>query len=62
MSRIFFAALLLALLGAPGFSLEAQEKIKLRVSSATKTLGYGPLWIAANRGFFARQGSMWTWW
>jgi NitT/TauT family transport system substrate-binding protein len=38
---------------APGW---AQEKIKLRISSATKTLGYGPLWIASRRGFFARQG------
>lgn len=34
----------------------AQEKVKLRVSSATKTLGYGPLWVASKMGFFARQG------
>jgi ABC-type nitrate/sulfonate/bicarbonate transport system substrate-binding protein len=34
----------------------AQEKTKLRVSSATKTLGYGPLWIASKMGFFDRQG------
>ena len=34
----------------------AQEKTKLRVSSATKTLGYGPLWVAAKKGFFAQQG------
>lgn len=34
----------------------AQERIKLRVSSATKTLGYGPLWIASRMGFFERQG------
>ena len=34
----------------------AQEKIKLRVSSATKTLGYGPLWVASKMGFFDRQG------
>jgi ABC-type nitrate/sulfonate/bicarbonate transport system substrate-binding protein len=26
------------------------------VSSATKTLGYGPLWIASKKGFFDRQG------
>jgi ABC-type nitrate/sulfonate/bicarbonate transport system substrate-binding protein len=26
------------------------------VSSATKTLGYGPLWIASRMGFFDRQG------
>src|SRR5918995_5595572 len=34
----------------------AQEKTKLRVSSATKTLGYGPLWVASKMGFFDRQG------
>jgi ABC-type nitrate/sulfonate/bicarbonate transport system substrate-binding protein len=34
----------------------AQERVKLRVSSATKTLGYGPLWIASRMGFFDRQG------
>jgi NitT/TauT family transport system substrate-binding protein len=28
----------------------------LRVSAATKTLGYGPLWVASKMGFFARQG------
>ena len=33
----------------------AQEKVKLRVSSATKTLGYGPLWVASKMGFFERQ-------
>ena len=34
----------------------AQERVKLRISSATKTLGYGPLWIASRMGFFDRQG------
>ena len=34
----------------------AQERVKLRVSSATKTLGYGPLWVASHMGFFDRQG------
>src|SRR5262245_35238263 len=36
--------------------VSAQEKLKLRISSATKTLGYGPLWIASRMGFFAKQG------
>ena len=56
MPKMFTAVVLLAALSAPGVLLQAQEKIKLRVSSATKTLGYGPLWIAANMGFFERQG------
>ena len=34
----------------------SQEKAKLRVSSATKTLGYGPLWVASKMRFFERQG------
>ena len=34
----------------------AQERVKLRISSATKTFGYGPLWVAAQKGFFERQG------
>lgn len=34
----------------------AQERVKLRISSAAKTLGYGPLWIASHMGFFERQG------
>jgi NitT/TauT family transport system substrate-binding protein len=37
-------------------SAVAQDRIKLRISSATKTLGYGPLWIASRMGFFAKQG------
>ncbi|MEK6602075.1 MAG: ABC transporter substrate-binding protein [Candidatus Binatota bacterium] len=51
-------SLTIALLGFFLLSLPclAQEKVKLRVSSATKTLGYGPLWVASKMGFFARQG------
>ena len=34
----------------------AQERVKLRISSATKTFGYGPLCVASQKGFFDRQG------
>ena len=44
---------LVLLHASPGL---AQERVKLRVSSATKTLGYGPLWVASKMGFFERQG------
>ena len=37
MSQMFIAMVLLAALSATGVPLQAQEKIKLRVSSATKT-------------------------
>lgn len=56
MTRIvaFVAVFVLLLLQPlPGV---AQEKIKLRVSAATKTLGYGPLWVTSKMGFFERQG------
>jgi NitT/TauT family transport system substrate-binding protein len=46
-------AFLITLYSASGF---AQERVKLRISSAAKTLGYGPLWIASRMGFFERQG------
>jgi len=52
---IFSFTLLLILLLQPSLGL-TQEKVKLRISSATKTLGYGPLWIASKMGFFERQG------
>ena len=34
----------------------AQDRVRLRISSAAKTLGYGPLWIGSRMGFFAKQG------
>ncbi|MCE3243806.1 MAG: hypothetical protein K0Q83_4313 [Deltaproteobacteria bacterium] len=52
-SSIIVTTVLFLLHAAPCGS---QERIKLRVSSATKTLGYGPLWIASKMGFFERQG------
>jgi NitT/TauT family transport system substrate-binding protein len=52
--KLSVALLSLALLHASLGS--AQDRVKLRVSSATKTLGYGPLWVASKMGFFDRQG------
>jgi ABC-type nitrate/sulfonate/bicarbonate transport system substrate-binding protein len=34
----------------------AQEKFKFPVSASSKTLGYSPLWVASNLGFFDREG------
>jgi len=50
-----FIALLTMVLWLPSIGL-AQERVKLRISSAAKTLGYGPLWIASRMGFFEKQG------
>jgi NitT/TauT family transport system substrate-binding protein len=51
-----FSSVLLLLVLLQALPSWSQEKPKLRVSSATKTLGYGPLWIAAKMGFFEREG------
>jgi ABC-type nitrate/sulfonate/bicarbonate transport system substrate-binding protein len=56
MAHLLIAALTAVMLNAHAATLAAQEKVKLRVSAAAKTLGYGPLWIAASRGFYAGQG------
>jgi ABC-type nitrate/sulfonate/bicarbonate transport system substrate-binding protein len=56
MSRKLSSIVLLLTIVAQAPPCAAQEKIKLRVSSATKTLGYGPLWVASKMGFFDRQG------
>ena len=34
----------------------AQEKAKIFLGASSKTLGYSPLWVAAKKGFFERQG------
>jgi ABC-type nitrate/sulfonate/bicarbonate transport system substrate-binding protein len=51
-----FSVLLLSILLFQTTLGFAQERVKLRISSATKTLGYGPLWVASKMGFFERQG------
>jgi NitT/TauT family transport system substrate-binding protein len=56
MIGLLIAALISTLLISEAAPVAAQEKTKLRVSAAAKTLGYGPLWIASNRGFYAGQG------
>jgi NitT/TauT family transport system substrate-binding protein len=34
----------------------AQERIRFPIGESSKTLSYGPLWIAAKMGFFEREG------
>jgi NitT/TauT family transport system substrate-binding protein len=50
------AVMLVAFVLLHGTGGAAQERVKLRISSATKTLGYGPLWVASKMGFFDRHG------
>jgi ABC-type nitrate/sulfonate/bicarbonate transport system substrate-binding protein len=42
--------LLLPSLGA------AQEKVRFPIGESSKTLSYGPLWVAARMGFFEKEG------
>jgi NitT/TauT family transport system substrate-binding protein len=53
-AKILSILLILTCFASPAAPL-AQEKVKLRISSATKTLGYGPLWIASKMGFFEKE-------
>jgi ABC-type nitrate/sulfonate/bicarbonate transport system substrate-binding protein len=41
------------LVGSPCF---AQEKVRFPIGESSKTLSYGPLWIAQKQGFFEREG------
>jgi NitT/TauT family transport system substrate-binding protein len=34
----------------------AQEKIRFPIGESSKTLSYGPLWVAAKMGFYEREG------
>src|SRR6476646_6575 len=34
----------------------SQEKAKFPIAASSKTLGYGPLWVAWKQGFFDQQG------
>jgi NitT/TauT family transport system substrate-binding protein len=54
MKKLSVITFLLSILLSP--CADAQERVRLRISSATKTLGYGPLWVASRMGFFAKQG------
>jgi ABC-type nitrate/sulfonate/bicarbonate transport system substrate-binding protein len=50
---IVFAHLLLLAIALP---TSAQEKIRFPIGESSKTLSYGPLWVAAKMGFFEREG------
>jgi ABC-type nitrate/sulfonate/bicarbonate transport system substrate-binding protein len=50
-SGLIFAAFLF--LCSVGF---AQEKFRFPIAESSKTLSYGPLWVAAKMGYFEREG------
>jgi ABC-type nitrate/sulfonate/bicarbonate transport system substrate-binding protein len=57
-SVVIFRTLLysLILVGAPLSSLLAQERFRFPIGESSKTLSYGPLWVAQKLGFFEREG------
>ena len=54
-TRFFVAIALLCVLLCPT-SLLAQDKPKIFIGPASKTLGYSPLWVGWKKGFFEQQG------
>src|SRR5205809_137018 len=53
--RSLTAALLIFSVGL-AWPCVAQEKFKFPIGESSKTLSYGPLWVAAKMGFFEREG------
>ncbi len=49
-------AIFLLLSGFLSFPALGQEKTKLYLGASSKTLGYGPIWVATKQGFFDQQG------
>jgi NitT/TauT family transport system substrate-binding protein len=54
-TRFFVAIALLCVLLCPT-PLLAQDKPKIFIGPASKTLGYSPLWVGWKKGFFEQQG------
>ena len=56
LSRPKVALSIIVSLSALVFPCRSQEKIKFPIAASSKTLGYGPLWVAWKQGFFDQQG------
>ncbi len=53
--RFWIGALILLVCFSAG-PIEAQEKFRFPIGESSKTLSYGPLWVAAKMGFFDKEG------
>src|SRR6188474_3956052 len=56
MKMRFWTGCLLLLYCLPAVRLEAQEKFRFPIAESSKTLSYGPLWVASKMGFFEKEG------
>jgi len=54
--KILLVAGCLLLFALVAVRLEAQEKFRFPIGESSKTLSYGPLWVAAKMGFFEKEG------
>src|SRR6266487_2354233 len=54
-TRIAHAIALLVFVVTFALPCAAQEKFRFLVGESSKTLSYGPLWVAAKMGFFERE-------
>lgn len=52
----FRVAVALLVFAVTSSSLSAQEKPRIYLGAASKTLGYSTLWVATKKGFFEQQG------
>src|SRR6185295_2816624 len=55
MALRFLLSLALIVLSSVEFA-SAQDKAKIYFGASSKTLGYGPLWVAVKKGFLDQQG------
>jgi NitT/TauT family transport system substrate-binding protein len=55
LARIFFGIVAGMTMLLPSRGL-AQEKVHFPIGESSKTLSYGPLWVAGKMGFFEREG------
>jgi len=54
--KIWCVAGCLLMLGLNVDRIEAQEKLRFPIGESSKTLSYGPLWVASKMGFFDKEG------
>src|SRR5262245_58166096 len=55
-SRIAQALACLVFVASFALPCSAQDKFRFPMAESSKTLSYGPLWVAAKMGFFEREG------
>lgn len=55
-SRNVVRAILFAISLLMVSTVSAQEKIRFPIGESSKTLSYGPLWVASKMGFYEREG------